>query len=635
MFSLKSGSKNTPFELSPIKQMELAASRIPDVISLAQGIPSFHTPTAIKDYVYEKIRSGSCDKYSLTIGLSELREEIALALQKEDLTYDPDSEILITAGSIEGITASLIASTTPGDEVLLPSPSYASYLGGISMAGCKACYVPLNEDEYFDFDVEAVRKAITSKTKVLLYCTPNNPTGTLFSEEKTKKIVELAEEHNLTIIVDEVYKDFYYTDDPHFSPAHIPEARDRLIRACSFSKAYAMTGWRVGFLVSTAERVRKILKYHDAMVTCAPVVSQYAAIAALKYGDSFLSDFVGEFRKRRDMTIAALDELSEYVDYQIPRATYFVFPRLKDTVPLSQDSHAFAYDMLEKAKVAVVPGSAFGPSGERHLRINFGRDREELEIGLERIANYLNSSPAAKKRRNIEARPEPESPMLPAPSLTQRLLSSAARVYLKRNKPLIVAIAGVRGKTTCKRILTEALSEVKQVRCNALSYNTAMGLPLAILNLQPPTSAFEKLYFCFQLLSRILFSAEPSKVLILEYGISQREDARRLLRIATPDWLVLTGVTLDPSISKRGLLAGLREVASKVNRTHILYPKDDEVLCESLKDLLLPENGLALTDYLEEKLESTSSIGSGNFVGTSATYAALVATRLTAAFKKR
>ncbi|MCB0311061.1 MAG: pyridoxal phosphate-dependent aminotransferase, partial [Bdellovibrionales bacterium] len=332
----------TTFQLSPTKAIELQAARIPGAISLAQGIPSFATPQVIKDFVLEKIQSGLCDKYSLTSGLSELREEIALGLSSEGLLYDPDGEILVTAGSIEAITASILALTNPGDEVIIPSPTYVSYLGSISIAHCKVKYVALDEDNNFEFDLQRMADAISSRTKAILYCSPNNPTGTVFSKENSMRILELAEQHDLKIIVDEVYKDFYYSSEPHFSPASISSLRERIVRVCSFSKAYAMTGWRVAFLHSSRSNVNNIIRYHDALVTCAPVASQYAAIAALRYGASALESFHREFKRRRDYCISRLDELSHVIDYQIPKATYFVFPRLKDSAPYARDSHSLA-----------------------------------------------------------------------------------------------------------------------------------------------------------------------------------------------------------------------------------------------------------------------------------------------------
>ncbi len=573
------------FQLSPIKAIELAASRRPGAISLAQGIPSFDTPQVIKDYVFEKIAQGACDKYSLTIGLAELREEIALSLAEDGLSYDPESEILITVGSIEGITASLLACTDPGDEVLLPSPTYASYLGGISMAGCTPRYVPLNEEENFDFDVEKIKQAITSKTRVILYCTPNNPTGTLFSEEKTHALIDLAVQHNLIVLVDEVYKDFYYTNDTHFSPAQIPEARERLIRACSFSKAYAMTGWRVGFLLAPHPLLQPILKFHDAMVTCAPVVSQYAAIAALRHAEPHRQAFVTEFRKRRDLAIRTLDELSRYLDYQLPKATYFVFPRLKDTVPLAYNSERLAYDILEKSNVALVAGSAFGPSGESHLRINFGRSEEELTEGLARFADYLSKKHLSEtaNKTTSKAMPSSSAPRSLRRSWISTLLSIAARFYLHKHKPTVIGIAGVKGKTVYKRIFQKFFEKRYRTRSSILSYNTEIGLALSILNIESPKTKKDKLLFPFRILTKLFSSLNNPELLVLEYGITTKGDGKRLLKIAKPDWLVISPIaTPDLSIDHRDIEAGISELTAEVPSSQILFAGDDPYVSKLL-----------------------------------------------------
>ncbi len=570
------------FELSPIKAMELAASRLPGVVSLAQGIPSFRTPARVINYAQEKIAAGLCDKYSLTIGLTELREEIALALQSEGLSYDPEREILVTAGSIEGITASLLAFTSPGDEVLLPSPSYASYLGAISIAGCIPRYVDLDEENNFDFHVEKIARSITKKTKLLLYCSPNNPTGTLFSEDKTRELIKVCQAHNLTVLIDEVYKDFYYVDEPHFSATLIPEARENVIRACSFSKAYAMTGWRVGFLHADKKRISRIVKFHDAMVTCAPVPSQYAAIGALKYGAEFLEEFKEEFKKRRNYCITQLDEMSQVLDYQIPKATYFVFPRIKDVVTFSHDSHLLAYDILDKVKVATVPGVAFGPSGESHLRINFGREMNDLEEGFARLKDYF-----FKDQRKLRPLPKPTKearPLVVKDDIQQLsfvgkwarlLLSHASRQYLRRNSALVIGIAGIKGKTTVKRTLVELMGRTFTTRGTILSYNTEVGLPLSILRLHNPKTTAAKLTFPFSLCARALLGKETAEVLILEYGIRSRKDAETLLEIAVPDWLILSGIEADPHLDYDAITEGINHIASKISSDKLLWIRDD------------------------------------------------------------
>ncbi|MFW2367783.1 MAG: aminotransferase class I/II-fold pyridoxal phosphate-dependent enzyme [Desulforhopalus sp.] len=606
MSFLQKPQPSEQFELSPIKAMELAASGLPDVISLAQGIPSFRTPARVIRFAQEKIAAGLCDKYSLTTGLTELREEIALSLEADGLYYDPEREILVTAGSIEGITATLLAFTSPGDEVLLPSPSYASYLGAISIAGCVPRYVELDEENNFDFHVEKIEQGITRKTKLLLYCSPNNPTGTLFSQQKTRELVRICQKHNLTILIDEVYKDFYYVDEPHFSATQIPEARELIIRACSFSKAYAMTGWRVGFVHADKQRINRIVKFHDAMVTCAPVPSQYAAIGALRYGSDFLEEFRLEFKKRRNYCISRLDELSQVMDYQIPKATYFVFPRIKDIIEYANDSHRLAYDILDKVKVATVPGVAFGPSGESHLRINFGREMDDLVEGFDRMEDYFHQRQPRKKAGKVTAvkrlTVRSDQPGLSLAGKGARLmLSQACRHYLKRNSVLVIGITGITGKTTIKRTLVELLGTCYQTRGTLLSYNTEVGLPLSILRLKNPKTLSDKLLFPLSMLKRAIMSRETAEILILEYGIRSPKDAHALLKIAVPDWLIISGVEADPYLDYSAISEGINRIASSLPPEKLLWFADDRFIStlasvqqapHAIHDSQLSENAL-------------------------------------------
>ncbi|RMG43042.1 MAG: aminotransferase class I/II-fold pyridoxal phosphate-dependent enzyme [Candidatus Dadabacteria bacterium] len=577
----------SPFELSPIKAIELKAATLPGVISLAQGIPSFNSPEVIREFVTEKIKKGLCDKYSLTNGLTELREEIAISLEDDGLIYSPDDEIIITAGSIEGITAALFACTAPGDEVLLPSPSYVSYRAAIRMAGCIPVFVELDEDNNFDFDVERLAGRISKKTRVVLFCNPNNPTGTLFSEDKIRELIALAAKHDLYIITDEVYKDFYYSDHKHFTPAAVPEARSRTVRVCSFSKAYAMTGWRVGFLHSDRDTVGRILKYHDAMVTCAPVASQYAAIAALKYGQECLQEFRREFQSRRDYTIEVLDSLSHVLDYQTPEAAYFVFPRLKGTIPLASDSRTLCERLLIDAGVAVVPGVAFGPSGESHLRITYGRSKEDLEEGLKRLAQYLTGQ-ISRSRSSVAFKTDSSRTALirmdgVIRNLAHGLLSFAARTYLWRAKPVIIGIVGSCGKTVYKRTLFNALKDSLNVRAGILSYNTRTGMPLSILNLVPPAKNKSLILFGLKVLLKAFFAKAQEDFLILEYGVRSVEDARLLCRIAVPDYLIVTGVTTgDPQLDCAQMANAVETLCEQVASGRIIWNQEDEYLKERL-----------------------------------------------------
>ncbi|MCB0352976.1 MAG: aminotransferase class I/II-fold pyridoxal phosphate-dependent enzyme [Bdellovibrionales bacterium] len=624
---------NEKFRLSPIKQIEIAASRIPGVVSLAQGIPSFQTPAAIREFVWEKIQSGACDKYSLSPGLEELREELSLSLSLEGLSYDPDGEILVTAGSIEGVTATLLALAQPGDEVLLPSPTYASYLGAIYAARCVPRYVPLDEENNFDFLPEEVEKAITKRTKVFLFCTPNNPTGTLFSKEKSEMILEIAERHNLLLLVDEVYKDFYYTGEKHVSPAALSGGRERVIRACSFSKAYAMTGWRVGFLLGQRECISEILKYHDVMVSCAPVVSQYAAIAALRHGEDVLNGFQTEYKRRRDYTLNTLERLSEWVDFQTPKATYFAFPRLKDTVPLARDSERLAYDILEKARVAFVPGIAFGPTGESHLRINYGRSYEDLQIGLERFGNYLSEQTLSSrwKQKNGEFR---QASTPPSRSSRSKFLSTVlqffARWVIARDNPTVIGIAGIQSKTTWKRLLVSLLSQRFDTVATPFSYNTPIGLPLGVLGLQAPKGVRDKLTLPFRLVQSAFSRNLKNKVVILEFGPASRDEAVELLSVCKPEWLLVTGTqTAEPNIDRPALRDAITQLIRGVGVERVLYRGDDQALRELVPDLLV-SNELRLSDISPSEINGTKSRYrvNGEFVGDGASLGALAAVRV-------
>jgi aminotransferase len=553
------------FELSPIKEVELRASRIPGVVSLAQGIPSFDTPEPIKRFVQEKIADGSCARYSVTPGLPQLREAIADSLQRDGLRYDPDAEIIVTVGSIEAIAATLLAAIDPGDPVLVVSPTYASYLPAIHIAGGEPRFVPLNEDANFDLDPDAIAAA-ARQAKTLLLCNPNNPTGTVFSREQTLRVLEIAHRHDLLVITDEVYKDFVYGSERVFSPALEASARERVIRVCSFSKAYGMTGWRVGFLHGPAGRVAQILKVHDALVTCAPVVSQYAALAALEVGEPAIAEFRAEFRRRRDRTIARLDNLPHVFDYQKPNASYFVFPRIKDTVPHARDSRRLAAELLEQAKVAVVPGVAFGPTGEAHLRLCYARAEADIDLAFDRMEDFFtgrSKRPVGAAASVHERRPSaPIAEAHPLREIGLTLLRACARQRVARQRPKIVAITGTQGTTVMKRTLKDLLGRRFRVHANPLSYNTAVGLPLAVLGCALESTRPLHLASLFgEALWTGYVSNEAPEVMILELGVRQPGDMRAHLEIVQPDVAIVTPLVPSYSEDHDALAILHREIA--------------------------------------------------------------------------
>jgi aspartate/methionine/tyrosine aminotransferase len=376
-------------KLSIIKQIELRASKYPDAISLAQGIPNFDTPEFIKRRVERALKRGVVAKYSLSPGVPELRELVEESLAQENMFYDWEKEILITAGSIEGITASVMAITNPGDEIMIPEPTYTSYQEVIKLSGCKPVFVPLDESKGWAFDIEKYKKAITPKTKAIFYCNPNNPTGTIYTKEQLLQLADLARANDLFLISDEVYKDFIYDNKDFFSLAEVPELRKRLIRIFSFSKAYAMTGWRIAYLHSDEEVVREITKVHDSLVTCAPVISQYGAMGALETKDKDIKIFRQKYKERRDFMCERLERLSPLFEFVKPDSSYYIFPKISlklaeninykganlITEQGSVDSWKFALWLLEELQIATVPGIAFGPKGEGHIRLSFGRER--------------------------------------------------------------------------------------------------------------------------------------------------------------------------------------------------------------------------------------------------------------------
>jgi aminotransferase len=400
---------NKNINISPIKDMELRASRIPGVVSLAQGVPSFDTPDAIKNAAIEAIQKGKVAKYSLAPGLLELREVITQKLEEENKFYDFEEEVVVTAGSIEAITATMLAILSPGDEVLVPDPTYTSYQPAIKVAGGVPVFVPLDEKRHWAFDVNEIEKRITPKTKALLFCNPNNPTGTIFTRNQLHAVAQLAIKHDFYILSDEVYKDFIFdADEKFYSLAQMRGIRDRLVYIFSFSKAYAMTGWRIAYLATHHDLAKKILGVHDVLVTCAPVVSQYAALAALEMGDSELAKYHAIYKQRRDLICQRLDKLKDIFEYQRPDSAYFVFPRIKENIlqkiapgpPASKGeafragggSKEFAIELLEKAKVATVPGAAFGPVGENHIRMCFGRSEEDINLAFDRMDKFFSKA---------------------------------------------------------------------------------------------------------------------------------------------------------------------------------------------------------------------------------------------------
>jgi len=305
---------------------------------------------------------------------------------------DAETELFVSCGAMEALAAGIATVVDRGDEVLIPTPNYASHIEQVLFAEGIPVFVPLLEEQGWRLDVEGFRKAITKKTRAIIICNPMNPTGAVFSKEDILAVAQLALEKDLFVIADEAYDFLIYDNHEYLSCASIPELKDRLIGAFSFSKMYCMTGWRVGFMYASSKIINQALKVHDAFAICAPMVSQCAALAALRAtngkdgpGDNFIKNLVHVLGQRRELTCARLDRLKSLFSYQIPRGAYYVFPKI---VGSKINSMELAIRLLYEARVISIPGNGFGPSGEGHIRFSFGGTEDEINTAFDRIEEW-------------------------------------------------------------------------------------------------------------------------------------------------------------------------------------------------------------------------------------------------------
>jgi aminotransferase len=378
--------------VSPIKEMALLADTVPGVVSLGWGLPSFATPPHIREAARQSlIDDAAIGKYPHIRGLPELREAIAVRFQQQSgVQIDPDQEILVTVGAQQALFSALMTIIDPGDEVIIPSPCFSSYIDQTILAGGLPVFVSLVEEEGWRLDVDGVASAITPRTKAIVLNFPVNPTGTMFSDADLRAVARLAPGHGIYIITDETYRFLVYDGIESPSLLAIPELRDWLISCYSFSKEYAMTGWRVGYLRAEAGLIQEIMKIHDASVITAPRISQKAALAAITGPQDCVAYFREELDRRRVLTCARLDALSSLFEYHRPTGAYYVFPRIKGE---HVDPMAFALRLLHEAKVVAVPGSAFGPSGRAHLRLCFAVSPDEIVQSFDRIQDFASRQP--------------------------------------------------------------------------------------------------------------------------------------------------------------------------------------------------------------------------------------------------
>lgn len=370
-------------EPSGIRKFFDIVSEMKDAISLGVGEPDFDTPWHIREegiYSLEKGRTF----YTSNAGLKELKVEICKYLNRRfDLHYDYNHETIVTIGGSEAIDISLRAMLDPGDEVLIPQPCYVSYLPCVTLAGGKPVIIELKVENQFKLTKEQLLSAITDKTKVLILPFPNNPTGAIMEYEDLKEIAKIVEEKDIFVITDEIYSELTY-GKKHVSIAEFPGMKERTILINGFSKSYAMTGWRLGYAVGPENIIEQMVKIHQFAIMCAPTTSQYAAVEALKNGDSDVESMRNAYDMRRKYLVNAFNEMG--LECFEPYGAFYVFPCIKS---LGMTSDEFATKLLKEEKVAVVPGTAFGNCGEGFLRISYAYSIENLKIAMERIERFV------------------------------------------------------------------------------------------------------------------------------------------------------------------------------------------------------------------------------------------------------
>jgi aminotransferase len=372
---------------SPIRKIYEKAITMEDVVFFCLGEPDFDTPVCAVDEAIASLRRGETH-YTPNAGLPDLRRAAAENLAAYDgLSYDSDGEIAVTSGGMEGLTLALLTLCDPRDEVLLPDPSYTNYTDQIRICGAVPRYVSVSEEDGFRLRPEALEAAVTEKSKVLMLNTPCNPTGAVIPEGHLRELARIALEHDLYVIFDEVYKHLYYGDAPFFNIARIPGMRERTLIVDSCSKTYAMTGWRAGWIAGPRGIVSNIPKLQENVCSCVPAFVQRGAAAALRNCGDDAAAMCAEYRRRRDAAVSGVNAI-EGLHAVTPEGAFYLFVNIRDT---GLSSEEFATRLLDEARVALSPGSAFGKAGEGFVRISYATPIENIEKGLGRIAEWMKA----------------------------------------------------------------------------------------------------------------------------------------------------------------------------------------------------------------------------------------------------
>jgi len=384
--STKLSTRIDSIKTSPIRKLIDMVDEIPNVIGLHAGEPDFDTPAHIKEAAKKALDEG-CTHYTHTAGLLELREAIAEKLRKENnVKADPETEITVTVGGFAALFSTLQTVINPGDEVIITEPSWPSYSGFIKLAGGVSVPLPLKAPDYA-LDVNLLKEKITEHTKMMIVSNPNNPTGAVYSLQQLKAVASLAQKYDFLVLADEVYEKIVFDNTRHFSIASLAGMKEKTITINSFSKTYAMTGWRIGYVVANEQITAGIRRIHSFAVSCVSPAFQKAALTALTASQDCVHQMVREYRERRDVTVEALNNIPRLHCLK-PKGTFYLFPDIQE---LGVPSAKFAEQMLKEAKVATIPGSAFGSSGEGHLRMSIAVSEENLLEAVKRIKNFVKT----------------------------------------------------------------------------------------------------------------------------------------------------------------------------------------------------------------------------------------------------
>lgn len=384
--SLAPSRRSGQIGLSGIREIFEKAQKIPDVIRLEFGEPDFDTPENIKEAAVRAIRAGKT-KYTSSAGLPELRKVISDKLSKDNgIEYDPTKEVVVTAGATSALNVAFLAAVDVGDEVLIPDPGWATYSHAVQIVGATPVAYPLRESTGYAFERQVVEKLVRPQTKAILIDSPSNPTGSIFPRSNVSEIADFAIENNLFVISDEVYEKFLYADAAEqVSIASLAGMKERTVTVNSFSKTYAMTGWRLGYAASSGPIAAAMTKINATQGSCVSSIAQYAGIEALIGPQDSVKNMISAFTRRREVMVRGLNKLPGF-SCPMPLGAFYAFPNVSGT---GLTSYALAMKIVEQAHVAVVPGSAFGSQGESHLRLAYANSLENIETALERIAAVL------------------------------------------------------------------------------------------------------------------------------------------------------------------------------------------------------------------------------------------------------